>query len=491
MSELDVLFVNPNAKKDNYGTLTSEFAGLEPPVWCVIKAGYLRNKGFDVDIVDAEFENLSPRETAKIINNKNPLLVDIVVMGISPSASSTPKMGAVEETVDELYNINPDLNIMLSGLHPSALPELTLKQKGVSFVCQGEGFRTIHNLIKNMKSGGSNFKINGLWYKKDDVLKPNPPMPIIQNIDVLSFMAWDLLPMDKYRSHNWHCLHDLDSRTPYAAVYTSFGCPFNCTYCNIHCMYNGKPSIRYRSPERVVDELKFLYDKYKVKNIKILDELFVLNENRVIDICNRIIKHGLDLNIWAYARVDTVNKKILNKLKQAGFNWVAYGIEAGSKKARESVNKGNFSKENIENTIKMTREAGVYVMGNFMFGLPGDSMETMQETLNFAKEVNCEYVNFYSVMAYPGSKLFEDVEKSGVRLPDTWLGYGQLSKETVPLPNKYLSSEQILAFRDNAFNSYFTDPKYLSMVEEKFGVDARVHITEMTKVKLKRKILGD
>ena len=150
----------------------------------------------------------------------------------------------------------------------------------------------------------------------------------------------------------------------------------------------------------------------------------------MIDICNRIIKHGLDLNIWAYSRVDTVNKKLLNKLKQAGLNWVAYGIEAGSRKARASVNKGNFSKENIENTIKITREAGIYVMGNFMFGLPEDTMETMQETLNFAKEVNCEYVNFYSVMAYPGSKLFEDVKRSGVRLPDTWLGYGQLSKET-------------------------------------------------------------
>jgi radical SAM superfamily enzyme YgiQ (UPF0313 family) len=486
---VDILFVNPNAKKANYGTLASEFAGIEPPIWCGLKAAYVRNKGHLVNIIDAEAENLSPLDTTKLIAKEEPKLVDIVVMGINPSASSTPKMQAVEEIIDELYNIDPEINVILSGIHPSALPEQTIKQKGVDFICQGEGFDTITKLIETIKSGENNYKINGLWYKQNGKIFSNPPSNIIKDIDELPFVAWDLLPMEKYRAHNWHCLHDLNGRKPYAAIYTSLGCPFNCTYCNIHCIYDGKPGIRYRSPKLVVDELELLNKKYKVKNIKILDELFVLKEDRVNEICDLIIERNLDFNIWAYSRIDTVNKNILIKMKKAGINWLCFGIEAGSHEVRKNVQKGRFNQDTVKSVIQMTHDAGVHIIGNFMFGLPEDTIETMQETLNLAKELNCEYVNFYSVMAYPGSKLFEEVKEKGDRLPDSWLGYAQLSKETIPLPNKYLTSEEILKFRDKAFDEYYNDSNYLEMIDEKFGKDAVNHIKKMLTHKLQRNIL--
>jgi len=487
--ELDILFVNPNAKKENYGPLASEFAGIEPPVWCGLKAAYAREKGLKVGIIDAEVENISPQQTAEKISRLKPLLVDIVVMGINPSASSTPKMGAVEEIIERLNKIDPDLKTVLTGIHPSALPEQTLQQEGVDFIAQGESFESIYKLAETIKSGENNYNINGIWYKENSKIKSNLPPSIIKNIDELPFVAWDLLPMDKYRAHNWHCLHDLDNRSPYAAIYTSLGCPFNCTYCNIHSMYDGKPGIRYRNPKIVVDELELLNKKYRVKNIKILDELFVLKEDRVTQICDMINERNLEFNIWAYSRIDTVNKRILKKMKSAGINWLCYGIESGSQKVRKDVHKSQFGRELIKTAIKMTHDAGIYVIGNFMFGLPEDDMETMQETLNLAKELNCEYVNFYTVMAYPGSQLFEEAKRKRIRLPDSWLGYSQLSRETTPLPNKYLTSEQILEFRDKAFNEYFSNPEYLEMINEKFGKKAVEHIKKMLMHKLERDIL--
>ena len=485
----DILFANPNAKKEAYGPLASTLTGIEPPIWCGLKAAYVREHGYSAKIIDAEAENLSPKETAERIAKENPLVAEIVVMGINPSASSTPKMVAVREIITELKKKKPEIILMLSGLHPSSLPKRTLQEEKADFVCVGEGLNTTLSLLKTVKSKEFNYNIRGLWYKKDGKIVSNGLADIIQNLDSLPFIAWDLLPMDKYRAHNWHCFQDLKNRKPYAALFTSLGCPFNCTYCNIHTMYECKPGIRFRSPKKVVEEIEMLTKKYKVKNIKILDELFVLNEKRVNEICDLIIQKGLKLNIWAYARVDTVNERVLNKLKQAGVNWLCYGIEAGSKKVRDDVNKTQFGQDHIRKAMKMTHDAGIYIIGNFMFGLPEDDMETMQETLDLAKELKCEYVNFYTVMAYPGSKLYEESVKNGARLPETWLGYAQLSKETTPLPSKYLSGEEILAFRDKAFDEYYRNPEYTKMIRDEFGMDAVKHIEEMLTHKIQRNLL--
>jgi anaerobic magnesium-protoporphyrin IX monomethyl ester cyclase len=486
---IDILFVNPNGKKDAYGSLASTLSGIEPPLWCGLKAAYIREKGHSVYIIDAEAEDLSPQQTAARIIQSNPLLLEIVVMGINPSASSTPKMPAVREMISALSSQQPKMHILLSGLHPSALPERTLNEEDASFICVGEGLNTYLKLLETLKTKKDDFAINGLWYKENGRIISNERADVIANLDTLPFIAWDLLPMQLYRAHNWQCFHDLKSRQPYAVIYTSLGCPYNCTYCNIQTMYECRPSIRFRSPEKVVDEIELLNKTYGIKTFKILDELFVLNEERVIKICDLIIARKLKLNIWAYARIDTVKKSILNKLKQAGINWLCFGIEAGSKKVRDGVHKGRFGQDAITESIKMTHDAGINVIGNFMFGLPEDDIETMKETFNMAKDLRCEYVNFYTVMAYPGSKLYEESIAKGVRLPDTWLGYAQLGKETVPLPNAHLTSEEILAFRDNAFIEYYSDSRYQKMIRDKFGLKAVDHINQMLAYKIERNIL--
>ncbi|HOK55991.1 MAG TPA: radical SAM protein, partial [bacterium] len=328
--------------------------------------------------------------------------------------------------------------------------------------------------------------IKGLWYRKNDEIVSGGYEEIITDLDSLPLPAWDLLPMEKYRAHNWHCFKNIDERGNYAAIYTSFGCPFNCSYCNIKALYNNKPGIRYKSPEKVIEEIDELVGKYNIKNLKIADELFVLNKERVNKICDLIIERGYKLNIWAYARIDTVDEEILKKLKKAGFNWLCYGIESASERVRKGVSK-KIQQDKIEKVIEMTKKAGIYILGNFIFGLPDDNYETMNETLQLAKKLNCEYVNFYVAMAYPGSYLYEWALKNGIKLPDEWSGFAQLSEDTYPLPTKYLKPEEVLKFRDDAFIDYYSNPEYLKMIEEKFGEKVVEHIKDMLKIKIKRK----
>jgi len=231
--------------------------------------------------------------------------------------------------------------------------------------------------------------------------------------------------------------------------------------------------------------------KYGVKNIKFVDEMFVLNPRHVLGICDHIIERGYDLNIWAYARVDTVKDAFLEKLQRAGFRWLALGIESGSKMVRDGVEKGRFGSIDIIQTVRKIQDAGINVIGNYIFGLPDDTHESMQETLELALEANCEFANFYCAMAYPGSKLYSMALEKQWPLPETWIGYSQHSYECLPLRTETLTAAEVLKFRDEAFNRYFSDPNYLALVQKKFGSDVVDHLRDMTKIKLKRKILGD
>jgi radical SAM superfamily enzyme YgiQ (UPF0313 family) len=335
------------------------------------------------------------------------------------------------------------------------------------------------------KDTSSDYRIAGLWYKKNGVVISNPPTEPIKNLDELPLVAWDLLPMEKYRAHNWHCFSDLEDRGHYAVIYTSLGCPYNCNYCNIHALY-GKAGIRFRSPEKVMEEIDLLVNTYHIRNLKIIDELFVLNRARVKKFCDLLIERGYSLNIWAYARVDTVDESLMKTMKQAGINWLAFGIESASDTVREGVTK-RFSLDTIRNAIRITQDAGIYIMGNFIFGLPDDSPETMRETLDLAKELNLEYINFYTAMAYPGSPLYFDAIREGIPLPEQWQGFAQYGEDTLPMPTKYCSAAEVLRFRDNAFSEYLSNPRYLEMIRKRFGPVVEEHITQMNKHKIHRK----
>lgn len=263
----------------------------------------------------------------------------------------------------------------------------------------------------------------------------------------------------------------------------------NCEFCCISAPFGGA-GYKTRAPSDVVAEIQHLYSKYSVRTFKIVDEMFVLNPKHVRAICQGIIDSGIgdDINIWAYARIDTIKPDMLALMRRAGIQWLALGIESGSAEVRDQSRK-SIKTDSIPGIVAQIRGAGINVIGNYIFGLPGDTPETMQQTLDLAMELNCDFANLYVAHAYPGSKLYEQAVQSSAVLPATWSGYSQHSTDCLPLATEALSAREILRFRDAAFLTYFSNPAYLQMIEIKFGVEARQHIEAMTKHKLDRLLL--
>jgi len=312
---MDICLIKTTSSGLVYQNVQS-FAAIEVPVWAALTANHLRNKGYSVSIVDAAAENLTFEETYKKIEDIGALLTVFVVYGHQPSASSQimPDTITVHKMLKES---SPCMKTLLVGTHPAALPKETLVEVQADFVCTGEGPFTITGIIDILKSKGNDFEnVGSLCYKDNDDIVITTPFPLLNLDNDLYSAAWDLLPMDSYRAHNWHCFGDINNRQPYASLCTSLGCPFKCSFCCINAPF-GKPGIRYLSPEHVIAEIDILVNKYGVRNIKIPDEMFVLNYKHVMGICDLIIERKYDLNIWAYARVDTVKDKFLEKLKLA------------------------------------------------------------------------------------------------------------------------------------------------------------------------------
>lgn len=486
----DLFIVCPGNNKIIYQELSTEYSAIEPPIWGALLAKYAKINGLSVALLDQEAEGLDASEVARRAIDAKPRLVAVVVYGQQPSAS-TQNMTMARDICVNLKEGAPGLKIIMIGGHPSALPERTLEENPIDFVAYGEGLHTTAALLQlsDLNDSSRYVKVPGLWYRQDgkpvlsreDEVIPQEKLPV-----ELPGMAWEMLPMGQYRAHNWHCFTHINDRKPYASIYTSLGCPFKCTFCCINAPF-GKPSIRYWDPKFVITELETLATQYNVKNIKIADEMFVLNERHVLDLCDLIIERGFKFNFWAYARVDTVKDKFLEKLQKAGFNWLCLGIESGSKHVRDGVQKGRFSQDDIYAIVKKIKDAGIYVLGNYMFGLPDDNYQSMRDTLNMSIELNCEMANFYSGMAYPGSQLYHMAIQKGWKLPEQWHDFSQHSFEQLPLPTEYLSAGEVLGFRDWSWQVYFTNPRYLNLVKEKFGTQAVEHIKKMTSFKLKRK----
>ena len=498
----DLVLINPSSNKRVYQSLASELAAIEPPVWAGLMATYARGKGLSVEIIDAQAENLSADETAQRAIDLNPTLVAVVVYGHQPSASTQimPASGAVCQAIKQL---SPRQKIMMVGGHVASLPERTLREEVADFASGGEGLVTLVELVQALKADESDYsKVADLYFRSGgQIATPIRRAPLVSDLDgEMPGIAWDLLPMDRYRAHNWHCLGNHNSggdlaRSPYASIYTTLGCPYKCSFCCIQAPFKSGEnalgmrattnSYRFWSPKRVGDELEFLVKNFGVRNVKFADEMFVLNKRHVDGICDEITRRGLDLNIWAYARVDTVKEGMLPKLKQAGINWLAFGIEAANAKVRDDVQKG-FDQNDIVDTLTRVWDHGIYVIGNYIFGLPEDNHDTMQETLDMAIRLNCEFANFYCAMAYPGSPLYQTALSNNWRLPESWAGYSQHAYDTLPLPTNYLSGSEVLRFRDQAFQNYYANPNYLNMVEKKFGAPTVEHIREMASKTLDR-----
>jgi len=508
---LDCLFLVTKSSKKTYQKLSQTYSAIEPPTWALLLAESTRSVGFKVNILDANAENLSEEEILKRIKDVSPKLICLIVYGQNVNAGTTNMSGAIHTSEYLKKFITTPISII--GSHVQALPLETLKtEKSIDFVFTNEGVYSLRNLLKlNDFSPMSLSRIKGIAFRNENQLIINEPEKVVPNekmdIDLPGY-AWDLLPyktkpLDLYRAPMWHAEYDFEKRTPYASLQTSLGCQFGCNFCMINILNrddndeigvaSNYSKMRFWTTNFIIKEFDKLI-KMGVKTIRIVDEMFLLNPKYYIPLCEQLAERNKDdsLRIWSYSRIDTVKRpEILKLVRSAGIKWLALGIESGEKSVRLEVDKGKFEDVDVRKVIQKVHEADINVMANYIFGLPGDTKETVKKTFDLSLELCTAGWNTYGAMALPGSFLYKKALDEGKQLPDTYEGFSFHSYETLPLSTEKLSAKEIITLRDEAFNQYHNHKPFLNLIEKKFGKEAANNIVDMTKIKLKRKIKGD
>jgi len=508
---MDALFINPDSSQQAYQGLAKLYSAIEPPTWSLLLAESCRSKGFDVGILDCDAERLTLNQAVVRIESLKPRMVVLVVYGQNPNSGTTSMIGALA-LAKAIKFAELSSHICFVGSHTSALPMEVLAHDCVDIILLNEGVYALHDLLKSNLANDLT-TIKGIGYKKRvgtgfPIPTLNPPQSVVpqQLMDHdLPGYAWDLLPyrekpLDLYRSHFWHAEFSHANRTPFAAIYTSLGCSFGCDFCMINIINrndNGdgisaahSRGMRFWSPAWVAKEMEKL-TVLGVKTVRISDEMFFLNRRYYTPILQQVIDQGFEFNMWTYSRIDTVRRDALELFRRAGVNWLALGVEAGNQLVRQEVSKGSFKQVNIRDVCKAINDADINIISNYIFGFPEDTRETMRETLDLALELNTEMANMYPCQALPGSPMYYKAKKNGWALPDSYEGYAFLSYECQPLPTKRLSAAEVLQFRDDAWQEYFTNPAYLELVERRFGLEEKRNVEDMASIRLRRKLLGD
>ena len=507
---LDVLFINPASHGKIYQGLADEYSAIETPTWSLLLAESMRSVGCNVGIFDPLAERLSMEQSLERIKSVNTRILCFVVYGQNPN-SGTVNMHGATLLANAIKDEGINTPIVFVGSHVNALPlEVLTTEKSIDIVLCNEGVYSLRELMKiDISNEDELSEVDGIGFRKNGkpyLTKPGRIVPQDRmDIDLPGY-AWDLLPykdkpLDLYRAHFWHAEYQHENRTPFAAIYTSLGCAFKCSFCMINILNRNDndpigaasnySKMRFWSPELIIKEFDKLVDM-GVRTLRLSDEMFLLNKKYYVPLCKLLIERGYGdiLSMWAYSRIDTVkDSEQLSLIRKAGIKWLALGIEAANKKIRLEVTKGKFEDVNIQEVVKKAHDNDVEIIANYIFGLPGDNHQTMQETLDLSKDLCTVAWNAYPTMALPGSALYKEAVDKGYKLPSDYTGYSFHSYDAQPIPTAYLKPSEILRFRDEAFNEYHAYPPFLDKVREKYGDTAVNNILEMTKVKLKRKLL--
>ena len=510
---IDILFINPNSAAHIYQGLSNKHSAIETPTWSLLLAESCRSKGAKVKILDCLAENLNLEITYNKILEFNPLLICFVVYGQNVNSGTTNMVGAVE-LANYLKSKNIKMPISFIGSYVQALPKKALKdEKSIDFVFINEGVYALHEILKIKKFDDENLrKIPGIFFRnKNKQIEFTRPIHVVptEHMDRdLPGYAWDLLPfkdkpLDLYRAPLWHAEYKEEFRSPYAAIQTSLGCQFKCNFCMINILNKNDDEevgiatkynkMRFWSPDFIIKEFDKLISM-GVNTIKITDEMFLLNPKYYLPLCELLEKRNKndELKMWAYSRIDTVKRsEVLNKVRKAGIKWLALGIESGSKKIRLEVSKGKFEDVDVEKVVKQIEESDIQVLANYIYGLPGDTIKSINDTFELSLKLNTLGWNTYAAMALPGSQLYNDALKKKIDLPIKYTEFSFHSYDARPLPTETLKAGEILKLRDDHFHLYFSNKNFLNKIRNKFGQNAVDNINGMLKVRLKRKLIEE
>jgi anaerobic magnesium-protoporphyrin IX monomethyl ester cyclase len=438
---MKVLLINPNVKR-KLGKSMRASPSL-PPMGIAYISAVLRENGHEPLILDMNALNLQRSDLMKYIRENNP---DIV--GFSVTCPAIFKVFEMAESIKMKF---PNIKIVLGGPHPTSLPLESMGRKPIDFVVLGEGEQTMLELVKELGGKQRFSRINGLVYRKNNKIIVNKERKRMQHLDELPFPAFDLLPLDKYLSGN-------SKNKKFTTILTSRGCPGRCIYCNK--MIFGD-SCNMRSAENIIDEIEFMKKKYGYTEFHIVDDLFTNNKQRVIDFCNLLIKKGLNIK-WKCGngiRVGTVDLSLLKLMKKSGCYSLSYGIESGNQKILNNIRKGQ-TLEQCRNAVKWTKQAGIDCVGFFMLGNLGENEETMQQTIDFAIELDVDIAQFMIMTPYPKTPIREIIEREGKIFESNWENYGQLAGKAV-FEHGDLTREMMEKMYSRAYRKFYRRPGYI------------------------------
>ena len=322
------------------------------------------------------------------------------------------------EVASIVKSVDANIATILSGLHPSARAADCLRYKNVDYVVIGEPEITVQELARELEQGGETDlrQVKGIGYIKNKKVVINSPRPAIQELDSLPFPARHLLPMQAYFEAVKEIPLRGEIKKPWATVITSRGCPFHCVFCSIHTIMGRK--WRGRTPENVVDELEKLVDVYHIKQLDFSDENMTLDRKRMEGICDLIVERGLEFDWFTPngVRADTLDEKLLIKMKKSGCEKIRVAPESGVQRVVNQVIKKSLDLKAVERAVVLCKKVGIRVGCFFVIGLIGEKKEEIKETIDFAyklRKLGAESFVFSIATPVYGTELYEQAKRDG------------------------------------------------------------------------------
>jgi radical SAM superfamily enzyme YgiQ (UPF0313 family) len=432
---MNVLLLNP----------PQELSYPQPPIGLACLASMLEKEDIGAKILDANALGIRESDVATHLQG-----VDVVgITAITPTVNSAIRIARAIREKDS------DMKIMIGGPHATLFPEETLRNvPEIDFLVKGEGEVTIGELLKIIGSDGRLEEVKGIAYRKNGDVKITPDRPFVANLDDLPFPAYRLLPIKDYMPYPPHGIG-----MPFMAMLMSRGCPFHCTYCSKPIWGN---TVRAQSPGRTTEEMVHLKDSLGVKEILFYDDTFTMNRKRTLALCESILDREVDIPWSCETRVDLVDAELLAEMNKAGCYLISFGVESGNQTILDSLKKG-IKLEDARKAFRLAREAGIQTVGYFMIGSPGDTPDTIRETIEFAKSVEADFAQFSITTPFPGTELYE-VYKKGRGAVDDWDKFIYAKVKNVDSPafeTELLSREDLKWWSKEAYKRFYFRPNYL------------------------------
>lgn len=415
---MKTLLLSPPTNMEVFWQAGSKKKGEQrtPPLGLGYLAAVLERAGHEVNLIDLFKTNFE--ESERIIRRENPDVVGI-------SCLTEFRVSSIQ-LAHLVKAINPDIKVIMGGSHATIMYEQVLRNYPVDYVVLGEGEITMLELVSALKNNMPVDDIKGIAFMKNGTVNKTEPRQPIQDLDSLPFPAHHFFNLNSYDPENFRLpkkfiLKDgtnMTGKLRKTSIITSRGCPFRCQYCSTSLFWGHK--WRGRSAENVLDELEMLYNNYRIRYFNSVDDAFTTNQERAIDICKGILERGLDICWTCCTRTNYVSAELLEWLAKAGCFMISYGIESGSPTILKTIHKQQ-SLDQIMKAFNMTHNAGITTTMLLMVGNPGESDETINETINLIKRADPTFISAGITQIYPGTELYEIARKKGFIDDNYWL----------------------------------------------------------------------